>query len=345
MTSYRIEVLDADGTPLGQFTNFRDLKFGKRLNNYGTCQFTIPANDTRASSLVALRRYTIQIWREEQGVPPQVVWAGEQAVRRGQLTDTADNWVTIYCYTFLERFNSRYTPSTLSYENELQEDIAADLLVGKFGIDTTEITPTGVYRDREYHNDNIMEVVLNLTNVINGFDIDINDFNTVVIAPIIGVDRRDSVVLEYGHNVATVSIDEDFSTPVNKAVVLGLPEGSSDQVRVEADDVESQGIYDIREKVIVEPDISEIETFTDKAEALLQKYRYPLFKIDVEILPSKRPTIKDLSIGDIIRVKVLWGIYDIDASYRVFEWEVNVEENGTEALGLVLGQYTLEEEE
>src|SRR5687767_1074273 len=97
MVNYSIKVQDQDGNNIGEFVNYRGLKFGKRLNNYGTCEFQIPVNDDRLEILIALRRYSVYIYREENGAQ-QLIWSGEQAMRSGSLSPDGNNWATIYCF-------------------------------------------------------------------------------------------------------------------------------------------------------------------------------------------------------------------------------------------------------
>lgn len=54
MIEYRILVKDHNNIAIGEFPVFRNLKFSKRLNNYGECSFEVPVSDPAIRSLVAL---------------------------------------------------------------------------------------------------------------------------------------------------------------------------------------------------------------------------------------------------------------------------------------------------
>jgi len=59
----------------------------------------------------------------------------------------------------------------------------------------------------------------------------------------------------------------------------------------------------------------------------------------LDIVRGKTPTIEDFALGDIIRVKIKNGIYDIDENFRIFEWEVSYDQANTETLSLTLGNF------
>lgn len=345
MVNYRIVVQNATGTKLGEFDTFKNLKINKRLNNYGTCSFDIPVNDPKADSLVALRLYTVWIYREDDD-GSLLIWAGEMASRSGSLTSDTNNWVTINCFDWLEILNSRFTVYEKIYDNEDAGAIAQDLIettnadgsYGDTGITIGTIEAT-VNRDREYHNQNIMQAIIDLSSIELGFDFEITNNRVLNIKSLIGEDKTDSVVFEYGHNIASGTILEDFSKITNRSIVLGEAIGETDLQRVEVDDTVSQPLYKLREQQVSMMEQSELSTFTEKGQAVNAKYGAPLFTIDITIKKSSSPSIADFSIGDSVRVKIKNGIYDIDEDFRVFEWSVTYGTDNSEQLSVVLGNF------
>lgn len=334
---YRIVVHDGNDVPLGEFTTYRNLTLGKRLNNYGRCSFEIPASDVKASDLVALRVYQVYIYRD--GV---LFWGGEQAIRDGNLDDKGNNWCTITCFTWFEQLMSRYTAALVNYVGIDAAQIAWDLIdttqgASDFGITegTLEATQN---RDRTYSNDKIGELIINLSNVINGFDFEITDSKIFNASAMIGVDRT-NLVLEYGRNMQSCQINEDASSLTNRAIVIGNSGDFSSPIRVDRDDAGSQTTYKLREGLTNEMDVSEQQTLEDKGDALLRKKGLPLFKISFRQIPSSFPTIADFALGDLITVKVKSGIYDINRTFRVYEWNVRVTKLDTEEVDLVLGDF------
>jgi len=340
---YKIQVQDGSGNNLGEFSTFRNLQFGKRLNNYGACSFQVPINDPKVSSLIALRIYTVNIWRDAT-----LIWAGEQVNRQGNLDNKGDNWVTVYCFDWFEQLLTRYTGSEVTFSGVDAGDIAWQLIDtsqslsdGDLGI-TEGTIETTQNRDRTYYNQNIAQAIINLSNVINGFDFEINTSRVFNVYTTQGIDRSDSIILEYGVNVSDMRITEDFSKPVNKAIILGGSGNPSVALRVERDDAVLQGQYKLREGLSNELTVSETATLEESGDAMIRKYGISLMKISMGIV-RKSPTIADFALGDIIRLKVKSGIYDIDQSFRIFEWQVNYNSDNTETLTLVLGDFTIPE--
>lgn len=338
---YRILVKDASGNNLGEFNTFRNLQFGKKLNNFGTCTFDVPVNDPKSSTLIALRVYSVWIYRNED-----LLWAGEQATRQGTLDDKGDNWVKITCYDWFEQLNSRYTADDIIYTGVDAGQIAWDLIDtaqsethGDFGITEGDIEITQD-RDREYKNNNVGDAIINLSNVINGFDFEINTSKVFNVKTVIGVDRSNEIVLEYGTNVRTMSITEDFSKPVTRAIVLGNSVSLGQSTRIVRNDTGQQAIYKIREQIDNEMTVSETSTLNDKGDALLRKYGSALLKVTMGIV-RETPAITDFSLGDLIRLIVKTGSYDIDEIFRVFEWQVTYDINNSETLNLTLGNFYL----
>ena len=345
--TYRILVKDENDNFIGEFDKFDELKFGKRLNNYGTASFKIPANDSKASSLISLRKYTVWIYYEKNSIST-LVWSGEQAMREAELKDSNNNWCTIHCYDWLEMFSSRYTANEKIFTNTDAGQIAMTLIDetqaltnGDFGIIEGDIEVT-VDRDRTYHNDNIMESIINLSAVLSGFDFEITNDKIFNVYNLKGEDKTETVILEYGVNMTEAQIIEDFTSPVNKAIVLGQStDDLEDLVRVERNDTDLQLENKIREDVLSEMDVSDTITMESKGDALIRKYGTSLFKIDIDLLKSTNISLLDFSLGDLIRLIIKYGIYDIDEGYRIFEWAVEFDNNNAEKINLILGKFTI----
>jgi hypothetical protein len=342
MIEYKILVKDGSGNNLGEFETYRSLQFGKRLNNYGECTFEVPANDEKLTSLIALRVYTVWIYRNGD-----LFWAGEQATREGVLNERGGNWVTIHCFDWLEQLNSRYTVAEKEYTftdagliawdliNTTQADTNGNLGITKGTVDET--TP----RDRIYYNQNVMEAIISLANMTDGFDFEINTSKIFNVSSMIGIDRSDSIILEYGINMKTCRITEDFSKPSTRAIVLGTTSASSDQIRTETDDAGAQATYGLREFVYNEMEVCEPETLVSRGEAVNRQNNAPLIKIGFDLVRKTTPTIADFALGDIIRLIIKNGVYNIDDSFRVYEWQVVYNSDNTETLSLVLGNFIL----
>lgn len=327
---------------LGEIFNFKNLKFNKRLNNYGQCSFDIEIDDVAAGTLISLRKYTVWIYKVTN-TGDVLVWSGEQVRRTGKLNSDENDWCTIYCYDWLYLFKDRYTASKVIYDG-----IDAGLIA--FGmIDTSQLKPNGSFgitqgtiattqnRDRTYYNQNIMEAIVNLSDVIGGFDFEITNDRVFNVYTIKGNDLTNSVILEYTRNLQSVSIDEDFTNPVNNAIVLGEVFGGTELSRIERIDSTSQLASKLREKVMTADDVIDLDTLNSKGDAMLAKYKVPLIKVTFELIKSS-VSITSFSLGDLIRLIIKKGIYNYNNDFRIFEWEVSIDEVNTEKISLILGQ-------
>ncbi len=211
-----------------------------------------------------------------------------------------------------------------------------------FGITKGTIEAT-VDRDRTYYNDNIMEKIIQLSNVLSGFDFEIDNNKVFNVYSVKGVDKTNDVILEYGVNIATVKLVEDFVRPINKAIVLGQStEDLENLVRIERNDTGLQAEYKVREGLLSEMDVSETDTMNDKGDAMIRKFGTPLIKVDIDMASVQTPNITQFSLGDAIRLIIKSGVYNIDEDYRVFEWNVTFDSNNVETLSLTLGNFTYE---
>lgn len=339
--TYLLKIKDGDGNFIGEFVQFRNLRFGKRINNYGSLSFEIPINNTKADSLIALRIYSVWVYRDGE-----LIWSGEQAMRQSKLTDKGDNWATIYCFTWFEQLASRFTDEERIFTAEDAGNIAWTLIDetqtdSDFGITEGSIEAT-MDRDRTYENQNIAEAITGLSNVINGFDFEISDTKVFNVYATQGVDRT-ALIFEYGQNITSITINEDFAHPVNRAIIIGDSGVPADPLRVERNDSASQTQYKLREAISNEMNTVESVTLEEKGDALLRKYGTPLFKISMDLVRSSYPTIADFSLGDIVTLKVQNGIYNIEDTYRIYEWSIDYDENDTEKLDLVLAKFIIPE--
>jgi hypothetical protein len=327
---------------LGEIVNFKNLYFNKRLNNYGSCRFDIKVTDANANALISLREYSVWIY-EKTSTGDVLVWSGEQVRRTGNLQEDHNDWATIYCYDWLYLFKDRYTAQSVTYTGVDAGLIAWGMINtsqaktnGNLGIALGTIEET-MDRTREYTNQNIMEAIINLSDVLYGFDFEITNNKVFNVYSVKGSDLSESIILEYGRNLQNCQIDEDFSNPCNSAIVLGEVIDGTELSRVERNDLVSQASYKLREMVLSADNVVDEDTLEEKGDALMAKYSTKLIKVDFEVCRGLI-SVTDFSLGDQIRLIIKNGCYNIDDEYRIFEWTVDHENDNTEKLSLVLGE-------
>lgn len=344
MINYTIKVKDATDDFIGEFTNFRNLKFSKKLNNYGVCQFDVPIDDVNAMNLIDLRKYTIWVYRKEDNNAEVLEWSGEQALTKGNLTKDNDDWVTLYSFDWFEQLAARYTAAIKTITNTDAGQIAWTLINdtqseinGNFGITQGSIEATQ-NRDREYYNQNVAEAIVNLANVINGFDFEITNDRVFNVYAFKSTDKSTDVHFEYEFNITDVEITQDYSKITNRAIVLGQAYAETELQRVERNDALLQATNLLRENVITEMDVTELQSMQDKGDAVLRKYKLPLLSISMN-LTSEAASIDDFALGDLIGIKIIKGCYNINSKFRVYGYDLEFNENGSERLSLILGDF------
>lgn len=369
---YTVLVKDKNGNNLGVVDTFRQLRFGKRLNNYGQAEFDMPLNSPKASRLIDPRKNTIEIYRskftdiayllkedgdfllkedggkiilDQSGVVAERVWAGEQAADDGVLSDNGNNWISVYSYTWFEQLFHRITEDFERYE-DIDAGAAIEGLIsttqgktdGDMGITSGTINTT-FNIDIIYQNRNIGESIIEISD--GGLDFEITDGKELNVSSILGEDKTDSVVLEYGYNVRNVRINRDFKNPVNQALVLGEVINEDTLQRVERTNTSLRSEYGLRQGKINQLEAAIETLFEDKGDSLIRKYGQPLIKVEFDLIGNFTPTINQFDVGDGIRLIVDDDFYNIDEEYRVFEWEMTVDSDNTETLSLVLGKFTI----
>lgn len=336
---YQIIVKDKEGEVIGEFSDFFNLKFSDVLNNYGQCSFDVPVTSSDSTKLISLRRFEVEIVRD--GV---VVWAGEQANADIELRSNSPNLIKITCYTYIEMLNARYTPEYIFYDDVDQATILKNLVDdsqaktdGDLGFTFAPITPTKD-REREYKLDNIMEAFINMSNVIDGIDFWVDRNKVIYFSEERGADKSNLYSFEWGVNIDSLKITDNFSSPANTAYAIGSSDGITQLVESYADIV-TRGIYKLREQTLSAIDVSEEDTLLGKAQDLVRKNRNQIRTIRIAQLPNTVPSIDKLAVGDRMNVRFSKGRYDIDSGFRILGYEVVIGSVGEELVSWILSDF------
>jgi hypothetical protein len=332
MAKYRIQINDQDDNPIGEVTNWFDLKFSRRLNDFGECTFSFSADDELMIPLIALRRYQTKIYRNDS-----LVWAGEQVVNSGSLKANSDNKSVITSYEYLEQLASRYTGAYRRFSSTDAGTIAWTLIDesqsltnGDFGI-TQGTIETTKNRDRTYENKNILDAIKDLSAVIDGFDFELTPDKVFNVYSQKGIDRSTTTVFDYGTNILDVLVTENFGNPYNSSIVIG------EDNRVERTDSTAASIYKLRQSLINASGVTEDTTLNDKGDSNNRKYKGPLLKVSFGQIPGTSPSFGSLSLGDIVRIRVDRGIYNVSNNFRIYGYNVAVSQQNQESVSYTVG--------
>lgn len=337
---HQIIVKDKAGNIIGEVSNWFNLKFSDQINNFGQASFDVPIDSSDAEKLISLRRYEVDIY--EDGV---VVWSGEQVNADTTLQANDSILVSVTCYTYLEMWNARYTPEYIRYDLLDQAEILKRLMQfsqskidGDFGFTFAPITPTK-NRDREYELDNIMEAIINMTNVIDGIDVWFDSNKVTRFGdPKRGVDKSNQFSFEYGVNVLKMAISDNFSSPANTAFAIGSSDGVEQMIRQYIDQ-STRGIYKLREQTISAIDVSEESTLIGKAQDLVNQNKAARRTIRITQIPNTSPSLAQLFLGDSVGVRAKKGRYDIKSPFRILGYECKVGNVGESNIDWIVADY------
>lgn len=342
---YKILVKDSDGTYLGEFGVFKELRFGKKLNNYSQCSFDVPVKDPKSTSLYAPRRYLVDIVQCELFTVQTIIWSGEQASRVAELTSNGDDWITITCFSYLEQLNHRFTVAERIFDitdgmdsgdiawtliDETQADVNGDL-----GLTLGVIEPT-IIRELKLYNANIMQTLLDLSNMTYGFDFEINDSKVFNVYATKGVDLSSDIQLILGKNVESATIVEDMTNPGNRAIILGQTYDGASMLRIERDDLDSQEAVQLREFMESQGDVSDQDSLEYEGDTILRKYKQPIQSLNIKLVKNSGLKISDFSVGDTVRAIIQKGIFNYDVQMRIHQWDFTLNADKTEELSLLL---------
>lgn len=335
---YQIVVKDKEMNVIGEFTQWKNLKYGDKLNDYGEASFDVPVTSPELQTLLAQRVYDIYIVRNGA-----VVWAGEEANTNTTLNTDDPNLFTVSCLTFIEQWNQRLTPIDVRYESTDQGQIlkalvddSQDLPDGDFGATFADIEPT-MPRDREYFSEYILQAFINMSNDINGIDFWEDVDKVIHIVPYRGIDQSSQYVFEFGVNLITPQITGDFSSPANSVRALGAGFGVA-QTIAEYTDTTARGVYKLRQQKISEIDVSEVATLTDKAANVVRTRGTLLTTVTINQVPNTAPTFGSVGLGDSVTTRAKKGVININNVFRIYGYQVTIGETGEENIAYTISQ-------
>lgn len=249
---------------------------------------------------------------------------------------------------FLDLFKDRYI--TKSYSNDEATDIVRDAILetqSDSALDDFGVLPglvqesTGVTRDREYIDQNVRDLIINLATLENGnFDIKFNYDRTYDIYIQQGSDRP-SNKFTYPYNITSGTIPNTAMNLFNQIIGLGSGFGEETLRSVAADDV-SRANYKTRQKIVSFNSNSEQATLDQNVLGLLPQVK------DILMLPKIKVSgeycdLNVIGVGDRVPVEVE-GYASIPVSgalYRIEQIDVSLDAQNAEDIDLTVDDYGL----
>lgn len=279
-----------------------------------------------------------------------VVFSAGQIMDATPVIDGDQRSIMVIAVGWLDLFGARYTDeggssSDYYFSNVDAGQIAWGLIDasqnetgGDFGITQGNIQASQ-NRDRtDYVYKNIKEAVIQLSEVINGFDFEFTwDKKFNVYYPKIGT-RKENIILTYPGAIKTLSFGRHGMQLANNIIARGSGTGE-DAFTAEVTDVASRNKFKLRQAIIDFNDISKVDTLEEHANEELLFRRSFVDVPDITLDPAQAPRWGSYGIGDEIKIEVLEDLEifaPINNWFRIDGMEVTLDSNNTEDIRLQL---------
>ena len=343
MSEYKYILWDFKTGAKEIFTEATNRSYSYQLNRAGKASFTLPITSDRLATFpIYLGVTRLLIYRENVLIWAGVVWEVEENATIDEGT------VNIQCIEIFHILSEkRYTSNT--YTNTDAGQIAwgiinttQGLTGGNLGL-TQGTIQTTQNRDRTYLDEKIGEKIIQLTEVINGFDF--------VITPSIKINtlgefnvysKRGSTItdfrLEYGdklkNNIQSWSRKRTLSDIYNSVVIEG--EGYGDialkSIQTDPSMINAVGLLEGR---VQEKSINQQITLDSKGQEFIRvrKTEQPIYDLT---LNNAYDDFGKYDIGDIVTVKIQTGYVNINTTMRIYGIDVRVADSGEEQIKLTV---------
>lgn len=344
MPSYRHLVADLLTGTLREEIPFSTVKYSHVLNRPGGFAATLPLRHPKATR-ANLDPGRTAVYVERDGV---IVWGGILWTAKASVEGAT---VEVGGEGFWSYFRRRLVRTTKAYAAADQCFIARDLVAyaqaqagGDLGVVVGTET-SGVLRDRtywHYERKNVGEAVEQLAAVQGGFDFNV-DVAWVggVVTKTLQVQyprrgRATATVFELGSNIEGLDQEIDATRQANVLDGLGAGEGSSMLIAT-VSDLSVVPPYPLLEDVVTYKDTSVATTLQLSALGELVARSTPVERLPTLLAHAGPDTVIGSFItGDTVTVRGTAGYLSVDQQMRITNYEVTVDQNGREAVGLGL---------
>ena len=317
--------------------------YSYQLNRAGKASFNLPLTTER------LERFPLYI-----GVTRLLIYRATKLIWAGviwEITEDAqddEGTVNVQCTEIFHILSEkRYTSNT--YTSTDAGQIAWELINttqglsgGNLGITEGTIEATQ-NRDRAYLDEKIGEKIIQLTEVINGFDFEITPSIKVNTLGVFNVYAKRGATLnafrlEYGeglkNNIQSWSRKRTLSDMFNSVIVEGEGLGDARLTSTETDTalITAIGLLEGR---IQEKSINQQTTLDTRADEFIRvrKTEQPLYDITVN---NAYDDFGKYDVGDIVPVRIKYGYIDMNTTMRIYGIDVRISDAGEEVIKLTI---------
>jgi hypothetical protein len=324
------------------FPEVMNRQYSYQLNRAGKASFTVPITAERLQRFdIYLGVTRLLIYRENDLIWAGVVWEIQEGA-----SDDGD--VTIQCTEIFHILSEkRYTSNnytatdagTIAWGliNTTQGLTGGNLGLTQGTIETTQ------NRDRAYFDESVGEKIIQLTEVINGFDFLITPSIKVNTLGVFNVyAKRGSTItdfrLEYGeglkNNIQSWSRKKTLSDMFNSIIVEGQGLGDARLTSTQTDNVliNAVGLLEGRKQ---DKSVTKQDTLNQKADEYIRvhKTEQPIYDIT---LNNAYNDFGKYDVGDIVPIRIKYGYVDINTTMRIYGIDVRVSDAGEESIKLTI---------
>jgi hypothetical protein len=337
---YDFLIVDKAGNTIGTLDSARGRNYSLYLNRSGDAGFEVSPTDPKITAdLLQVGSKELYIYRANTKI-----WGGELSGRRVEVSEGHES-VNVSCKGFFDLLAKKIIGSPIAplvYSAEDAADIAWDLIDraqtgvnASFGI-TRGAHPVTKDRDRTYDDYKTVKQAIeemSSTNIKDGFDFDI-DVNKQFSVYYPKGQVLSDIIFEWGRNMSSFTVNEDATGMANEVIAIGAGTGSEMLVVTRDSDTSIQETFKIRQKTLSYKDVSVSATLQDHADQELTDNQIQQVLLGIKYRGDTGPPIGSYFVGDSVRVKINYGLIQIDGYFRISGIKVKVGDGDEEDIEL-----------
>lgn len=353
MAKYKVVVFSKAGLPMGNiFTLCENFNWSKTRNDAETVSFDL--NLARYEEFLEeigfgetphgfleTGRNDIRIMRNGQWL------LGTNVIKFGYSGGAKGVTMKVSCSGYLNYYKRRY--ANIDYDDTPQEQIiwgvinAANLLPGgDYGIRFGVHYGNTVLRDRHQVRKEIKSFIQQMTQVLNGPDIEITHDKILNTYEAIGAYRPD-IRLVYPGNIAGWSFDRSVERVSNFIYGIGSGNGE-DAIQAEAEDAVSEDYLYRREQIVTYNSVVDETTLQQNVDALKHYAANPI-ELPTITVEDGVLDLSTVGIGDTLPIEMRGNksLAHINGFYRIESIVCSVDKNGAETVDLTFDDIDVDE--
>lgn len=351
MPAYEIELVDHDGTSLGELAEAQLASVTWLNSGIGDISFSLPQTHPRVSDPV-LRRHEVRLFIEDWPDPLVVPWQGPLINDSQTDTQVVFNGSSLEYYLskrFIDFSSLDYSDLVDGYEQteigwglvqyaqgRPVQAVTINNLAKDFRVDVG-LLPVSKKRLRIYNREdhaNILDLINEFPTLVDYETGEPNGFDWAIVpmrdgrrmwtpyAPQRGT-RRADLTLEYGRNVTTFTVNEDMNNFCARAICTG---GNAGDIKMENEYNDVGAALTYGEDLAIMSDASQMDPaeLGSKARAFVQARNHPIVDPQLQAVRVPVELLGELQPGDTVPVSIHRGRTNIEDDFRIssITWQV-----------------------